>query len=179
MKKFLSLALFSSVLLITTAVHAQDDKKPEDKSKRPSPPAMASATISSGAKVVIDYSQPSVKGREIGTGVEPHKDSVWRTGANEATVFEVSKDVKINGQALKTGKYGLFSIWKGDTWTIIFNKTWKQWGAYTYKMADDVLRVDVKNMPPSAPAEKLTFTVDKTGKVSLVWGTVGFDFMVE
>lgn len=178
MKKVLSLALFSGMLLMGVNAHAQDSKMPEDKSKRPSPPAMASVTTSNGVDIKIDYSQPSVKGRVIGTGVEPHKDSVWRTGANEATVFEVNKDVKINGKTLKAGKYGLFSIWHGDTWTIIFNTTWDQWGAFKYDKSKDVLRVDVKNMPPSPAAEKMTFTVDKSGNVSLVWGTVGFSFMV-
>jgi hypothetical protein len=28
--------------------------------------------------------------------------------------------------------------------TIIFNKTWDQWGAFSYKEADDALRVKVK-----------------------------------
>jgi len=42
--------------------------------------------------------------------VEPKDGTVWRTGANEATVFEVDKDVKINGQTLPAGKYGLFSL---------------------------------------------------------------------
>jgi len=72
----------------------------------------------------------------------------------------------------------LFSIWNGDGWTVIFNKTWNQWGAFDYKEADDVLRVNVKNMPPSKPAEKMTFTVDKAGKVILAWGNVGFGFTV-
>jgi len=35
--------------------------------------------------------------------VEPKDGTVWRTGANEATVFEVDKDVKINGQTLPAG----------------------------------------------------------------------------
>ncbi|HEY2728004.1 MAG TPA: DUF2911 domain-containing protein, partial [Parafilimonas sp.] len=131
-----------------------------------------------GVSIKIDYSQPSVKGREIGTGVEPHKDSVWRTGANEATVFEVNKDVTINGKSLKAGKYGLFSIWHGDTWTIIFNKTWDQWGAFKYDKSKDALRVDVPNTPPPAASEKMTFIVGKDGKVSLAWGNVGFNFMV-
>jgi len=179
MKKFLSLALFSSILLMGINAHAQNDsKKPEDKTKRPSPPAMVSATTSNGVKISIDYSQPSVKGREIGTAVEPMKGKVWRTGANEATVFEVNKDVTINGKALKAGKYGLFSIWNGDTWTIIFNKTWNQWGAFNYKEGDDVLRLDVPNAAPSSSSEKMTFTVDKDGTVSLAWGNVGFKFMV-
>jgi hypothetical protein len=129
MKKLVSIALFSGILLITVNAHAQ-----EDKSKRPSPPATASATTSKGVTIKIDYSQPSVKAREIGKDVEPMKGKVWRTGANEATVFEVNKDVNINGKALKAGKYGLFTIWNGDSWTVIFNKTWNQWGASITKM---------------------------------------------
>ena len=174
MKKFLALALSSGILLMSLNAHAQ-----EDKSKRPSPPATASATTSKGVTIKIDYSQPSVKGREIGKDVEPMKGKVWRTGANEATVFEVNKDVTINGKSLKAGKYGFFSIWNGDNWTLIFNKTWNQWGAFDYKDDADVLRVDVKNMPPSKPAEKMTMGVDKAGKVTLAWGNVGFNFVVK
>ncbi len=177
MKKILSLALVTGILFMGINAHAQN-KPPEDKSKRPSPPATASATTTKGVAIKIDYSQPSVKGRVIGTGVEPKKDTVWRTGANEATVFEINKDVTINGKALKAGKYGFFTIWHGDTWTIIFNKTWDQWGAFNYKKADDVLRVDVPNMAPASPSEKMTFWIGKDGKVTLAWGNVGFGFTV-
>jgi len=173
MKKILSIACLSGILLMNLNAQAQ-----EDKTKRPSPPATASATTSKGVTIKIDYSQPSVKGREIGKDVEPMKGKVWRTGANEATVFEVNKDVTIGGKSLKAGKYGLFSVWNGDTWTVIFNKTWNQWGAFNYKDADDALRVDVKNMAPPKPAEKMTFVVDNSGKVALAWGNVGFDFTV-
>src|SRR6476620_9133225 len=80
-----------------------------DKSKRPSPPDKVSETLKSGVVVSVDYSQPSVKGRTIGKEIAPY-GKVWRTGANEATVFEVSKDVTINGKTLPAGKYGLYSI---------------------------------------------------------------------
>jgi hypothetical protein len=183
MKKFLSLALFSGVLLISNIALAQNDtsktKMPEDKSKRPSPPATASVTTSNGIAINIDYSQPSVKGREIGKAVEPMKGKVWRTGANEATVFEVNKDVTIDGKPLPAGKYGLFTIWNGNTWTVIFNKTWNQWGAFDYKEADDALRVTVNNLKPATTTEKMTFTVDQSGKVSLAWGDIGFAFTVK
>src|SRR5436305_8245158 len=101
MKKILSLALFSGILLMSVTAHAQNDTKPpEDKSKRPSPPAADSVVTSKGVAIKIDYSQPSVKGREIGKDVEPMKGKVWRTGANEATVFEVNKNVTINDKPL-------------------------------------------------------------------------------
>lgn len=169
MKKVL---LLSAIALVTLGVKAQDDK-----SKRPSPPAKVTETTSSGTVITIDYSQPSVKGREIGKDIAPF-GKVWRTGANEATVFEVSKDVKVEGKALPAGKYGLYSIPGKDEWTLIFNKTWKQWGT-KYAEADDALRVNVK--PGKAPAftERMTFNVDKSGKVSLLWGNEEVDFTVQ
>jgi hypothetical protein len=88
MKKLLSFFLLTAVLVTSLNACAQ-----EDKSKRPSPPAKVTQTISSGATVTIDYSQPSLKGRTIGKDVEPMNGKVWRAGANDAKVFEVNKDV--------------------------------------------------------------------------------------
>jgi hypothetical protein len=170
MKSLILLAIASSSMLLACGQG--------DKSKRPSPPAQAKETIASGAVVTIDYSQPSVKGRTIGKDLEPKAGEVWRTGANEATVFEVNKAVKIEGQDLPAGKYGLFTIAGENEWTIIFNKTWKQWGAYDYKQADDVLRVKVKPGKAGSFAEKMTFTVGKDGVVTLLWGDLKVDFKV-
>ena len=150
----------------------------DDKSKRPSPPAQAKETLASGAVVTIDYSQPSVKGRTIGKDLEPMAGKVWRTGANEATVFEVSQAVKVEGKELPAGKYALFTIANEGEWTIIFNRTWKQGGAFNYKEADDILRVKVKPGKADQFAEKMTFIVDKNGTVTLLWGDIKVDFKV-
>ncbi len=165
--------LLSALTLISVVALGQGDK-----SQRPSPPALAKETLSNGATVSIDYSQPSVKGRTIGQDLEPKDGEVWRTGANEATVFETDKDIKVEGKALPAGKYGLFTLVNGDEWTIIFNKTWKQWGAFNYKEADDVLRVKVKAGKNSQFAEKMTFTINKDGKVSLAWGDIWVGFTI-
>ncbi|HYM95336.1 MAG TPA: DUF2911 domain-containing protein [Chitinophagaceae bacterium] len=168
-----SIFLFAA-LLATTFIFGQ-----QDKSQRPSPPALAKETLNNGTTVTIDYSQPAVKGRMIGEDLEPMPGKVWRTGANEATVFEVDKEVKIEGQLLPAGKYGLFTIMDGDDWTIIFNKTWNQWGAFSYKDADDILRVKVKSTKAPQFAERMTFIISKEGKVSLLWGNIEVDFEVE
>jgi tetratricopeptide (TPR) repeat protein len=68
----------------------------------------------------------------------------WRAGANENTVFRVSHDVKVEGQPLAAGSYGLFMIPGQDEWTIIFSKNSTSWGAYYYDPAEDALRVKVK-----------------------------------
>ena len=164
--------ILSLATLITLSACGQGDK-----SQRPSPPAKASETLNNGTVVTIDYSQPSVKGRKIGSELAPY-GKVWRTGANEATVFEISKDVQVEGKSLPAGKYGLYSIPGENEWVIIFNKTWNQWGT-NYKEADDALRVKVKPGKASSFTEKMTFAVNKNGKVSLMWGDVQVDFKVE
>ena len=176
MKNFLSLAAVSAVLLINLNACAQNDK-----AKRPSPPAKVSETLASGATVTIDYSQPALKGRTIGKDVEPMQGKVWRAGANEATVFEVSKDVKVEGKSLPAGKYAFFTIANGDEWTLIFNKTWKTWGAFDYdkNKAQDALQVKVKAGKSSMAMERLTYTIDKSGKVSLMWGDLEVGFNVQ
>jgi Protein of unknown function (DUF2911) len=163
---------FSLLTIIAISACGQGDK-----SKRPSPPAIATETISSGAIITIDYSQPSLKGRKVGTELAPY-GQVWRTGANEATSFEVNKDVKVEGQSLPAGKYGLYSIPGEKEWTIIFSKTWKQWGTQ-YKEADDALRVKVSSAKTETLTEKMTFVIDKSGKVSLSWGDTVVAFMVQ
>jgi hypothetical protein len=176
MKKLLSLTLLSAVLFFNLSACAQDDK-----SKRPSPPAKVSQTLASGATISIDYSQPSLKGRTIGKDVEPMEGKVWRAGANEATVFEASKNVSVEGKPLPAGKYALFTINNGNNWTIIFNKKWQTWGAFDYEKnkGDDALQVNVKGTTASSPMEKLTYTIDKSGKVSLMWGDRVVSFNVK
>lgn len=173
MNKLVSFALLLTCFFISSSCKAQD------KSKRPSQPALVKQKITSGAEISIDYSQPSVKGRTIGKDLEPKEGEVWRTGANEATIFETSKALKIEGKDLPAGKYSLFSISGKDSWTIIFNKTWKQWGAYDYKSSDDALRITVKPQKADAFSEKMIFTIDKNGLITLLWGDIKVSFTAE
>ena len=173
MKYLFSVNLMSMLIFMSFNSCAQADK-----SKRPSPPAAVMQKVGA-VNININYSQPSIKGRTIGKDLEPMAGKVWRTGANEATVFEVDKDVLIEGKVLPKGKYGLFTIANGDDWTIIFNKTWKQWGAFKYNEAEDALRVNVKAAKADASSEMMTFKIDETGKVNLFWGDIQVGFMVK
>ena len=77
-------------------------------------------------------------------GYNDCKSCPWRGGANENTVFTVSHPVKIEGQELPAGSYGLFFLAGKDEWTVIFSKNYKSWGAFWYDPAEDQLRVQVK-----------------------------------
>jgi hypothetical protein len=178
MKKVFATLVIATLAIVSTATFAQ---KKEDKSKRPSKPAIATQTIASGAKITIDYSQPLLKGRIIGKDVEPMESKIWRAGANEATVFETSKDITVEGSKLPKGKYAFFAIKNEDFWTLIFNKTWKTWGAYDYEKnkANDALIVKVRVATAPQSFEKLTYTISKDGHVSLGWGNELISFKVQ
>lgn len=112
-------------------------------------------------KVKIDYNSPDVHGPDgkdrrgkiwgelvpWGAPDDPFgtcTECPWRAGANENTVFTVSHDVKVEGQALPAGSYGLHMIPGQDEWTVIFSKNSASWGSYFYDSKEDALRVKVK-----------------------------------
>ncbi|WP_428328020.1 DUF2911 domain-containing protein [Mucilaginibacter sp.] len=123
-------------------------------------------------KVSITYSRPNVKDRVIFGGINPY-GQVWRTGANAATTINFSENVIIEGHSVPAGTYSLFTIPEKNEWTVILNKTVKQWGAYSYKEADDFLRF--KEKPIYLDEKRETFTIQfanqttKSSDLYLVW----------
>jgi hypothetical protein len=123
-------------------------------------------------KITLIYSRPNIKGRKMFGVTEPYA-KVWRTGANSATVIKFSDDVMLDGHKVAAGEYGLFSIPGENEWTIILSKNAKQWGAYSYKEAEDYLRFTVKPTKLQAPVE--TFTMQfadvfpTSGELRLTW----------
>jgi hypothetical protein len=108
---------------------------------RASPMASVSQTFGY-TTATVTYSRPAVNGRVIWGGLVPY-GKVWRAGANEATVLELTTDARLNGHALPKGKYGLFILPTEKEWTFIFSKTFKTWGAFTYDQKDDALRISI------------------------------------
>jgi hypothetical protein len=173
MKKLLTISMLLGGFAFTsgTAI-AQEKKAPA------SPRVTVNQTIASGAEVSIAYGQPSVKGRTIGKDLEPKLGKVWRAGANEATIFATNKSVKINNTTLPAGEFSFFVISGEKEWTLIFNKTTKLWGAYDYKEADDVIRVMATPKKAAAFSEKLTYSIDQSGVVSMFWGDYEVSFTI-
>src|SRR5436190_15841864 len=135
--------------------------------------------------ITITYSRPPVKGRPIFAEAPPdmetrHKgeatldnqnerkagepivpyNHVWRAGANEATLFQVTDDVLINGQPLKAGSYSMHTIPGKDEWTIVFNNDPGQWGSFSYDAAKDALRVKSKAQAVNDNQEWLIYSFD-------------------
>ncbi|MBA3828412.1 MAG: DUF2911 domain-containing protein [Taibaiella sp.] len=168
MKKNLLVVLSILTLLFTSSVYAQK--------ALPSPREVAKGKVA-GATVIIDYGSPSVKGRQIWGGLVPNGE-VWRTGANEATVFTTNKEIMVEGKKLAAGSYAFFAIPNEGSWTIIFNKTAKQWGAFKYNSKEDALRVTVKTKHSPAFHERLLYVVNSNG-FSLEWENLEVPVMIK
>ncbi|CAG5017078.1 hypothetical protein DYBT9275_05696 [Dyadobacter sp. CECT 9275] len=168
MKKAL---LFFGLMLVGMQTFSQGDK-----GSRPSPPAVAKATVD-GKTITVDYSQPSVKGRKIWGGLVPYGE-VWRTGANETTTIEFSDHVMLQGKTVPKGKYALFTIPGEKEWTIIINKGIK-WGAFSYKQDEDVLRVAVPSKKSGEFHEKMLIKASSNGLISILWENLQVDFTVK
>jgi len=120
--------------------------------------------------------------RKAGEPIVPY-NHVWRAGANEATMFQVTDDVLINGQPLKAGTYSLEAIPGKDEWTIVFNNDPGQWGAFTYDEKKDALRVKTRAQTISDNQEWLAYSfdpvTDNSATVNLRWEKVRVPFTVE
>src|SRR5437773_2558747 len=131
--------------------------------------------------ITVDFHRPRVNGRKIFSGLQAY-GKVWRAGANDNTLFEVSDAVTVNGQPLAKGVYGLHMI-PGETfWVVIFSKNSKSWGSFTYDEAEDALRLTVKPQTIENH-EVLNYDLDDPQPNSVVitmrWEKVAVPFKVE
>lgn len=173
---------------------------------RPSQKASVMQTIGV-TDITITYHRPGVKGRKIwgdplpeqvktageatldnqnerpaGAPLVPY-GHLWRTGANDATMFVVTDDVLINGQKLPAGSYSLHTIPAKDEWTIVFNGTANQWGSFNYDPAKDLLRVKAKPQMLAENQEWFAFTFDPvsedSAQVNIRWEKISVPFTVK
>lgn len=190
MKKILSLR-FASVLL-SVLIFAPAWSQGITTPRTPSPAAKVSQTIGIST-VTVDYSRPSVKGREIWGALVPYgwntqgfgnnKEAPWRAGANENTVIEFSHAAKVEGKDVPAGKYGLFFVInKDDTGEVILSKDYRSWGSFWYEAANDQLRAKIQ-LRAITHTELLTYEfinlTKNSGELVLNWEKKQFPVKIE
>ena len=126
-----------------------------------SPPDSVKTSVA-GAALTVRYSRPSTRGRAIFGNVVPW-NQVWRTGANQATIFETSADLVIAGTPVPAGKYSLWTLPSPGGWKLIVNKNTGQWGT-DYNAQYDLARVDMAVERLSQPVEQFTVAIEPRGK---------------
>ncbi|HVG12752.1 MAG TPA: DUF2911 domain-containing protein [Flavisolibacter sp.] len=146
-------------------------------------------------QVAITYHRPKVNGREgkiwgqtvhkgfVDQGFGARKPAPWRAGANENTIIEFDKDVKIEGQTLEKGRYGFFVAYDSLESILVFSRKWDGWGSFFYDEKDDALRVKVKPQAIEKSVETLRYDFSdqrlNSAVITLSWEKTAIPFKVE
>src|SRR5450631_1198799 len=161
--------------------------------REPSPAASVEQTVGI-SKVTVNYSRPSIKGREIWGNLVPYGWNVqgfgagnsapWRAGANENTVLHLSHPATIQGTLVPAGNYGLFFVInKDNSGEVILSKDYKSWGSFFYDPKQDQMRakITVRDVPVST--ERLDYSFDSVSKnmaeLDLNWEKKQFPVKIE
>ena len=182
------LAILSVLLVAPLAAVSQGITTP----RTPSPGAVVTQTIGIST-VSINYSRPSVKGREVWGKLVPYGwnkqgfgnnlDAPWRAGANENTTITFSSAAKMEGKDVPAGTYGLFFVINADnSGEVILSKDSRSWGSFWYVAANDQLRAPIK-VRDNGHTEMLTYDIVNLTKTSaelvLNWEKKQFPVKVE
>src|ERR1700741_2709210 len=103
-KKFfiiLGIALLAVIAALTYSSYLSKKNSPED----------TAVYRNNGTEITVKYCRPFKKGRlifgeETEGALQPY-GKYWRMGANDAPLFSTNKDLMINGEHLKAGKYSI------------------------------------------------------------------------
>ncbi|MEO8168675.1 MAG: DUF2911 domain-containing protein, partial [bacterium] len=139
---------------------------------RPVSPLDSAEIFLNNYKVKVTYSKPFMRGRMI-WGVVVPMDSIWRTGANAATVLKTETATVIGGVAVPAGTYTLYSRPTEKGYDLIINK--KAPGDANYDPTMDLahIRMAMKQLDTSVDPLKISFEQTSQKNLSylkLAWG---------
>jgi hypothetical protein len=152
-----ALALILAAALGSTSTAAQNPKP------RASPHESVSGTVG-GAAVSVTYGRPYMKGRKIFGALVPY-GRVWCPGADEATVLESTRDLRIGDLTVPAGAHTIWVLPTEDAWTLIVSRDASGWHN-RYPADADLGRVALQRRALDAPIEQLTFEIRETGATS-------------
>ena len=165
-----------------TEDHSQHQAAATEKPAASKSPKKTAMAVVDGNHIHIDYSSPSVRGRQIFGGLVAYGE-VWATGAHKATWIQLDKPVKIGEKEVPAGKYGLFTIPGEQEWTVILNAVWDMHLADDYDASKDVIRISCTPETLENSVESLTYTVEKvasqTTEIAISWDKTKIKFVLK
>ena len=167
----------SIILLVAVGAFAQ----PAVRLPEASPAASAGQTIGI-TDITVTYHRPAVNKRKIFGGLVPY-GVLWRAGANENSTISFATPVKVEGQAVPAGTYGLFMIPGQSQWTVVLTKFTGDWGTYMYDQSEDALRATVTPQTMSDNQERMAFVFDdltnNSASVAMRWEKLRVPLKIE
>lgn len=170
MRKFIvsGAVLVLGIAMSTAVAHAQ--KRTPDKL---SPAESASCAFQDGKTINTSYSSPRLRGRKMVGGVDPY-GKPWRAGAQEATTFETTAHLDVDGKSVPAGNYTIFVLPTADQWTLIISKKTGEWGIPYPGEQYELGRYPMKTTTLSSPVEDFTISYTPQGNtctLQMEWAT--------
>lgn len=197
---FVKRSLWIGLLLtgLAAGAFAQIDLSKLITGNQTSPESMAAIHYGQEGKLIwIFYHAPSLtdpktkERRHIfnGAGALQADGTIWRLGADYATVLHTDADLEIAGLAVPKGEYTLYIDLDKGNWKLIVNRqlmnargTRPQWGivdakgATTNDPAKEVGRANLTMGKPAASVETLKIALVRTGesqgRIEIAWENV-------
>jgi hypothetical protein len=136
----------------------------------PSPEVKVKFPIA-GDTINLSYGRPYKRGRKIFGGVVPY-DSIWRTGASNATQINLPFDIQFGKTVIPKGRYSLYTIPRlNNNWTLIFNTNLRQWPTDPDRTKDFALvALQIRN--PARQTDQFTIDIEAEkdgGIIKFTW----------
>lgn len=136
------------------------------------------------ALISLDYSRPLVRNRTELFGNVVHWGELWTPGANEATVLEVSEEVKLNGKAVPAGRWSLWVIpSRVGPWEMVLDAKDSLFHTQRPELKGDQIRfpLEVHEDGPFTEALNWSFPeiAQNGGTLRMNWDRIRIDMKVE
>ncbi|MDB6170105.1 MAG: hypothetical protein JWM88_2969 [Verrucomicrobia bacterium] len=178
---FAALAAAAMVLTLPAAAPVEPAAKPDSTTllARPAvpPPAAPRARVSphetislkvDDNRVTVVYGRPYSKDPKTGAprkiwGALVPAGKVWRTGADEATLFVTQRGIVLGGVPVPAGAYTLYTLPAADgSAKLLLNRSVGQWGADPYDEKQEFARVELRRADLSSPVDEFTMALEKS-----------------
>jgi hypothetical protein len=174
MRQLVTSVLLAAATFAAGIAFAQADHTAGMTKNAQSPASQAGAMVK-GKEVYVLYHAPSVRGRHVFGGADALQpdDSIWRAGADTATLLHTDVDLTVGKLSVPAGEYSLYVFLDKGKWELIVNKQTKQWGilrtgATTDDPAQELGRTAMSMSKNAAPVEVLKYDL-AGGKLTLSW----------
>lgn len=179
MIRHLQPAVAAVAILFTTALLPPDSAAAQI---RASERATVSQTVD-GTVIALDYSRPQAKGRSPLLGSVVRWDRPW-TGANEATVLELNRDVTIQGTEVPAGRWSVWLVPTEDgPWEMFLDPRDGLWHTARPGPSDEQIRFPVEASLQGDHVEALTWSFPRVAQdaatLTLAWGSMRVPLEVE
>lgn len=127
-------------------------------------------------KITIEYGRPAARGRALFGALVPW-DSVWHPGADNATRISFSRDVLLEGRAVKAGTYTTWLIPRANAaWSFILSRAVGVSHTPYPGVARDAVRIEIA-ADSASHLETLTYHFPIVSRedatLRLQWGVLG------